>query len=307
MTPKVDLFCFEKYFELFVSLVEKESNMKFVSFPSNTYTEQEEGYKDKIYEEARQKLQLSTWNSNKIGTGEIMRKVISSLKVNNNNLVKHFTIIKFENLINDTNNLKKYEQVLFDFFRNLKKDDESFDILTKNFSKNYPLIGYFFFIKDKAQYMPISPEKFDNAFKKLGVINFETSRKCSWDNYLQYNKLLNEIRYLLIEKDIKDVSLLNAHSFTWIISHIEKKITIDSEKESAKNIKKYHTLKIKDKETIIRARNGQGIFRDRLIDYWNKCSITGCTKIGVLIASHIKPWSKCDIEEATDVYNGLLF
>ena len=85
--------------------------------------------------------------------------------------------------------------------------------------------------------MPISPEKFDSAFKKIGVPDFKTSRNCSWNNYLQYNKLLNEIRYLLIDKEIKDVSLLNAHSFTWIIPHIEKKLITISDKESARIIK----------------------------------------------------------------------
>ncbi len=47
---KIDEYCFEKYFHLFKLLVESESKSVFVSFPSNRYTEENEGYKDVIYE-----------------------------------------------------------------------------------------------------------------------------------------------------------------------------------------------------------------------------------------------------------------
>lgn len=55
-------------------------------------------------------------------------------------------------------------------------------------------------------------------------------------------------------------------------------------------------------------RVGQDLFRKALLDYWQgKCCVTGLAVEGLLRASHIKPWAKCDsTEERLDVFNGLL-
>ncbi len=61
-----------------------------------------------------------------------------------------------------------------------------------------------------------------------------------------------------------------------------------------------------EKEQIIQSRIGQGIFRNKLIEYWNGCSISGCSLLPVLVASHIKPWYVSDNEQRLDPFNGLL-
>ena len=61
-----------------------------------------------------------------------------------------------------------------------------------------------------------------------------------------------------------------------------------------------------EKEAIILARKGQGLFRERLCEMWKGCSLTGCSFKPLLVASHIKPWSLSDNQERLDVYNGLL-
>lgn len=60
------------------------------------------------------------------------------------------------------------------------------------------------------------------------------------------------------------------------------------------------------RETIIQSRVGQGQFRLSLISYWQGCSVTGCSQIEILKASHIKPWRDCTNDERLNVYNGLL-
>lgn len=310
MKSRIDIFLFEKYFDLFINLVESKSKTKFISFPSNRHTEENEGYKDEIYEKARNNLQFWKWEKDDIGKGKIFSNVIHAIRLENNenNLVDWRLVSKLEDKTKNNESIYKYEKTFYDFYHDLETDQKSFNNFIKYFGKKYPLIAYLFFIKDKAQYMPISPNNFDVAFRKLGVQNFKTSYQCSWDNYKKYNKALNEVRKLLLSKEIKDVSLLNAHSFVWIISDIEKeldKIGI-SEKDKKSTISKYRRLESKDKETIIKARVGQGLFRDSLIEFWGRCSVTGCNKLNVLIASHIKPWKDCNSEEAIDIYNGLL-
>lgn len=62
-----------------------------------------------------------------------------------------------------------------------------------------------------------------------------------------------------------------------------------------------------EKETIIKARVGQGKYRKMLLDkYGGKCIVTGISQNKLLIASHIKPWAICTNNERVDVENGLL-
>ncbi len=61
-----------------------------------------------------------------------------------------------------------------------------------------------------------------------------------------------------------------------------------------------------EKQQLVKARIGQGLFREMSLSYWGKCCLTGCELQGVLRASHIKPWRDCSNSERLDVYNGLL-
>lgn len=66
-------------------------------------------------------------------------------------------------------------------------------------------------------------------------------------------------------------------------------------------------IAITEKEAIIKARIGQGIFKKNLITkYGGKCVVTGLKIKQALIASHIKPWAVCDNTERVDVNNGIL-
>ena len=61
-----------------------------------------------------------------------------------------------------------------------------------------------------------------------------------------------------------------------------------------------------EKESILKSRIGQGLFRQNLIDYWKGCSVTECVTTPFLVASHIRPWRKSDNRQRLDVFNGLL-
>jgi putative restriction endonuclease len=61
-----------------------------------------------------------------------------------------------------------------------------------------------------------------------------------------------------------------------------------------------------DREAIIRARRGQGIFKDRVMLIENRCRITGVTNPVHLVGSHCKPWRDSSNEERLDGENGLL-
>lgn len=66
------------------------------------------------------------------------------------------------------------------------------------------------------------------------------------------------------------------------------------------------TLPPTTRETVVRARVGQGQFREDLLELWRGCAVTGVDRADLLRASHIKPWRSSTNEERLDRYNGLL-
>jgi hypothetical protein len=61
-----------------------------------------------------------------------------------------------------------------------------------------------------------------------------------------------------------------------------------------------------EKESVIMARRGQGVFKQRVMKLERACRITGVTKDEHLRASHCKPWRDSSNEERLDGENGLL-
>ncbi len=80
--------------------------------------------------------------------------------------------------------------------------------------------------------------------------------------------------------------------------------------EELKEIKKVQdnvTISETEKTQIIKARLGQGEFREKIIiKFSGKCAITGVDDTSILIASHIKPWKICSNEERLSRENGIL-
>ena len=302
----IDPYLFEKQFEAFQKFVEEQSNVPFVSFASNPYTDEQEGYKYEIYRAARDKLAFQAWKESDIGSGDIIAATIESIEIKNNNLVQwqsrygdekrpHHPLYDAQK---SPEKAKAIEQCLFRFYHKANVES-SFDELVGIFGKKYALIAYLYFVKDNSKYLPIAPSYLDRAFELLGA-NFKTSKRCSWDNYSLYIDLISEIKRMLSEILSSDVSMLDAHSFAWMLS-----AQMESQEKLA-DVKEYLSLSDTERDAIIKSRIGQGQFRKSLISYWSTCAVTGCQEPKLLRASHIKPWSKSDVAERLSLYNGLL-
>jgi len=304
--PTIDPYLFEKQFEAFQSFVEEQSNISFVSFASHPYTEEKEGYKYEIYRTARDNLAFQAWKETDIGSGDIIAATIESIEFPNNNLVQwqsrygdekrpHHPLYEAKK---SSEKSETVEQCLFRLYHNADVN-VSFNELIDIFGKKYALIAYLFFVKDSSKYMPIAPLYLDRAFELLGA-DFKTSKRCSWENYSLYINLISELKKMLTETLSSDVSMLDAHSFAWILSS-----QMESQEKLA-DVRKYLSLSDTEREAIVKSRIGQGKFRESLINYWSSCAITGCQDPKLLRASHIKPWAKSDITERLSIYNGLL-
>jgi hypothetical protein len=67
-------------------------------------------------------------------------------------------------------------------------------------------------------------------------------------------------------------------------------------------------LSSSEKVNLVRARLGQGKFRQQVMKLWrNSCAVTGCKIPAMLRASHIKPWRDCEsTNERLSADNGLI-
>jgi len=86
---------------------------------------------------------------------------------------------------------------------------------------------------------------------------------------------------------------------------------IDQMKDAIKNEIEALSVSASDKPElekvqIIKARTGQGLYRQNLLGIEEKCRVTLVDDPRVLIASHIKPWRVSDNKEKLDGNNGLL-
>lgn len=66
------------------------------------------------------------------------------------------------------------------------------------------------------------------------------------------------------------------------------------------------TVRDTERMAIIRARSGQGLFKDRVSKIESKCRITGVENPVHLVASHCKPWRDSTNEERLNGENGML-
>lgn len=61
-----------------------------------------------------------------------------------------------------------------------------------------------------------------------------------------------------------------------------------------------------DRQALVTARRGQGIFKKKVMQYEKRCRITKVSKEEHLRASHTKPWRSANNQERLDGENGLL-
>jgi len=80
-----------------------------------------------------------------------------------------------------------------------------------------------------------------------------------------------------------------------------------SEIENEVELIKEEDLPEEEEQELTKARKGQGKYRKALLDECPICPITQVSDDRLLIASHIKPWVKSDINEKTDPKNGFMF
>jgi hypothetical protein len=96
-----------------------------------------------------------------------------------------------------------------------------------------------------------------------------------------------------------DISIRDLKDLPAVLDRIRRKVgrEIEAVDSNTSGIESYAERK---------QRSNQYVFRHKMINYWRGCSVTGVRFVDFLVASHIKPWSKCSEQDKLSKYNGLL-
>ena len=142
--------------------------------------------------------------------------------------------------------------------------------------------------------------EFEHTFKKGDFVQGRTLKKFDFEGGLQNQHSV----YVTSEEypSSNAQSLANQIDFVYK-SKTEELATIETD---LAEIVLDPQISPTEKDSLVKARIGQGSFRRDLFTMWGGCSVTGTTTKELLIASHIKPWSKSNGEERLDANNGLL-
>ncbi|MDY3116284.1 MAG: HNH endonuclease [Sutterella sp.] len=90
------------------------------------------------------------------------------------------------------------------------------------------------------------------------------------------------------------------------VAYLEFLASTDIVETDKDEIRNRDDLTVTEKEVMIRARVGQGGYRQRVLNEWdNRCAVTGFPIADLILASHIKPWRECTDHERLDAENGL--
>lgn len=274
-----------------------------LNFQSNSILSKEEGYKHEKSVSAMQKWRECNYTSEDIGSGKVVRTLWSFAQ--NTNLVDTKHTIGFEQKL--FHNLELSDRITYNIFNSTNDEywfNEAAKVWKGKRAGRYDFIAFAFFLKNDQKYLPLRSKIFQTQiFPRIGI-EYKMFGKCQWENYQGFIRIVREIRDQLELYFDHDFSLIDAHSFLWMIDHqiCEEgwHLPIINPSDGDE--------KIKDVMSQVKTRVGQTQYRNALIEYWEgKCSVTGCDVLPLLRASHVKPWCECNKNnEQVDVHNGLL-
>ena len=174
------------------------------------------------------------------------------------------------------------------------------------------------------KYPPVKSESFYRAMKLAGWDSLYRTKRVD-ERYAMSQKFMDSIIAQSESFQVEMDDRLDVQGVVWCVSGGWKKIPIPSDwvndpnKRVQTEQEEFHKdlldleaesssdgLTPTEKLALVKARRGQGKFRENLLMYWDCCAVTGCQTLSLLRASHIKPWRLCDNQQRLDRFNGVL-
>ncbi len=195
-----------------------------------------ESYKPLIRGIALERLEADRWITDDIGSGRILEAVIRAIEIKESKDVRNI-LVPWEprhNQPSETGRLRaelgsgparqRFERHVFDLFREQQEPADILDDLVDLIGRRYSLIAYLFYVFDDSRFLPIGTTTFDKAFDQLGI-DVRTTGRCSWSNYQEFIAAVRSVQAALTNwLGIKDIRLIDAHSYLWLLVRLPLKI-----------------------------------------------------------------------------------
>lgn len=195
----------------------------------------------------------------------------------------------FKNKPNDDEYIKWIEENSNGFVLNIDQTKDPSKIY-----KDYPKIHF-----ANCGQLNKRPGRTTKKYFKVCSNSIEELERWSWFKYQKGLTLCGTCKKkgLLVAwcAEIPNFQTASALSLKSDIDELEKCLASKTDPEKRTEI-----------ETLIKARLGQGSFRQNVLEQYPSCPLTGLDIQPLLIASHIKPWSVCNNNERLDPFNGLM-
>ena len=187
----------------------------------------DEGYKYRV---------LKNWDNNREKTETYVDAVLLTLP--GYNLVNHHQVTKIKNMLSK-NGTEKFEKALVNLYEG-EDDEKAFKDVVKVVGANFDVLGFLFFLKDPNRYLPIKSSLFEQRFKMLGI-DAHLPGNCNWETYERFNSWIKEINNYLKESINPEFTLLDSHSFVWLLPEIKKYLEHEDDEyqRAAKILKSY--------------------------------------------------------------------
>ncbi len=232
---ELDQSLFIKAFKKFNADLQAYNGSEFVSFSAGVPA-QWESYKPAIRRIALKRLNAEAWTADDIGSGRILANIINAIEIKENQDLRN-NLVPWEpryNQPSETSWLRgelgtgparqKFERHVFDLFREQREPAVVLEDLVDLIGRRYSLIAYLFFVFDDSRFLPIGTTTFDKAFDQL-AIEVRTTGRCSWSNYQDFIAAVRSVQAGLTDwLGIKDVRLIDAHSYLWLLVRLPQKI-----------------------------------------------------------------------------------
>ena len=121
-------------------------------------------------------------------------------------------------------------------------------------------------------------------------------------------RLAYQLVSLIGEEAVNLRNAVNRVNEPGLVEDVPKNSGLDLwEEKQIRAVLEDNSISSTEKDSVIIARRGQGVFKERVHLIERRCRITKVDRIQHLVASHIKPWRQCeDSTERLDGSNGLL-
>ena len=200
------------------------------------------------------------------------------------------------------------DQELFDYMKSLIVSNDLKIALTENLTNLPELFTQWLHTIGKSDktaknYLQAVQNSISHWLADAGLVSEPLTEIRSYRKVYELTEKAKQLDQFLV-RDSKGNGMYSAavNSYVRFLSDLSQ---VDL-KSDVQQILEDKALTDTEKTIMTNARMGQGRFREQLVAMWNGCAVTGYSDKRLLVASHIKPWSKSNNQERLDKFNGLL-